>query len=179
MRKIGSAKETEEKKKKNMIWISAIMLAVLVFGTVGYAFSSYLGTRTPDVEPDLNVNGKFRVEFEGQNFYLTNSLEQVENVPVETTITLNDYVGKNLYFDAENFATLVDAVQFFSNYAGRVQEACYGSCERDIPEKDCTENIIIWKESEENKVYQEENCVFIEGDERAVDAFIYKIMGLK
>ena len=62
-------------------------------------------------------------------------------------------------------------------YASRIQEACYGECERDFPEKDCSENLIVFKEMEERKIYQEEKCIFIEGDLLSVDAFLYKIMG--
>src|SRR3989344_1756426 len=62
-------------------------------------------------------------------------------------------------------------------YSQRIQLVCYGSCEQDLPEKDCSEEIIVFKDSQENKVYQEENCIFIEGDIKAVDAFLYKILG--
>ena len=63
-------------------------------------------------------------------------------------------------------------------YTGRIQEACYGKCDKDLPEKDCTQNLIVWKDSAENKVYSQGKCVFIEGDLRAVDAFLYKIFEL-
>jgi regulator of sigma D len=59
-----------------------------------------------------------------------------------------------------------------------MQEACYGSCERNLPEKNCTENIIIFKDSKENSVTQQDKCVFIEGDLRTVDAYIYKLFEL-
>ena len=180
MRKVGTEKYLEEKKKTNAIYIGVFMLGVLVLGTIGYAFSAYReSTNANNGNQDVNPDGKFGVEFEGQTFYLTNSLEQVKEVPVETTIGLNDYVGKTLYFSVDDQATLYESYQFLSKYSNRLQEACYGSCNKDLPEKNCTENMIIWKESENNKVYQQDKCVFIEGDLRAVDAFLYKIMGLK
>jgi hypothetical protein len=38
--------------------------------------------------------------------------------------------------------------------------------------------MIVWQKGAENKVYQKDNCVFIEGDMKAADAFLYKIFGL-
>lgn len=173
MRKVGTEQHMEEKRKRNALYISLFMLAVLVFGTVGYAFATYQGVGN-NQNQDTQEGG---IEFEGQTFFLLNTLEQVNEVSVEGNYNLNDYVGKNVYVDSENPSVLIDAIQFLSRYSSKIKEACYGSCERDLPEKNCSENIIIWKDSENNRVYKDESCVFIEGDSRAVDAFVYKLMG--
>ena len=62
-------------------------------------------------------------------------------------------------------------------YSYRIQDACYGECERDLPEKSCEEKIIVFRESQEKQIYQEGNCIFIDGDLSSVDAFLYKILG--
>jgi hypothetical protein len=65
-----------------------------------------------------------------------------------------------------------------ARYASRFQEACYGECEKDLPEKDCSEKLIVFRESEVKKVYEEGSCVIIEGDMVAVDAFLYRVLGI-
>ncbi len=175
MRKVGMEQHLEEKKKKNATYISLFMLAVLVLGTIGYAFSTFQGNSDGTQNGQQNLEGG--VEFEGQTFYFSNTIEQVNNVSIEGNYNLNDYVGKTLYIAAENPSVLTDALQFLSKYSSKIQEACYGPCEKDLPEKECSENLIIWKDSEENKVFKNESCVFIEGDSRAVDALVFKLMG--
>ena len=177
MRKVGTEKELEVKKKRTTIYISLFMLGVLVISTIGFSFVSNLGT--DDNQPTTNeqVAGKSNVDFEGQTFYLTNSLEESKNVSVEITATLDDYVGKTIYVSSKNSGVTMELFQLFSKYSARIQEACYGSCDEDLPERDCSENLIVWKDSAENKVYQEDKCIFIEGDLRAVDGFIYQLMG--
>jgi hypothetical protein len=180
MRKIGNEESLAQKKKRNTLYISIFMLAVLVLGTVGYAFASYEGTsNNGQSQQSVGADGRFSVVFGGQTFYLTSSLEEVKNVSVNVSLTLNNYAGKPLYISSGNGAVLSETYQIFSKYSSRIQEACYGPCEKDLPEKTCSDNLLVWKDSEENRVYQEDNCVFIEGDLRAVDAFIYKLVGMR
>jgi hypothetical protein len=85
---------------------------------------------------------------------------------------LNENVNSHIYLN-------------FINIAERVQSACFGDgdCEENFPIKDCTNNFIIISEGEENKIEQDQNCVFIEarsGNELAViDEFLLKTIGVK
>ena len=92
-------------------------------------------------------------------------------------VDFNNYAGSTVYVVSENQAVFFEISATMGRFL-RVQEACYGPCEEDLPEKNCTDNLIIWQDSPENKVYQEENCVFIDGDMRTVDAFLYDLFGL-
>ena len=74
-----------------------------------------------------------------------------------------------------NSQGLNQALGFLGPFVSRIQEACYGPCEEDLPEKSCEDNLIVVKESEESKIYQEENCIFIEGGTGAIDAFFYRL----
>ena len=49
--------------------------------------------------------------------------------------------------------------------------------DRNLPEKECNGdyNFIVIRESEIEKVYSEDNCIFIDGDIKSIDAFIYNI----
>lgn len=183
MRQIGSERELEQKRKRNVLVLSLFMLAVLVIGTAGYAFLS--NPNPQDVSAENNNQEKVRFDgtrwvliMDSENFYFLNSPDSAENISVNTTLSLFNYKGMPLYIASDNNAVNSEIASTVGRYASRVQQACYGSCGNDLPEKNCTENLIIWKDSAENKVYQEENCVFIEGDMSAVDAFLYRLFGI-
>ena len=185
MRKIGTGKEIEEKRKRNILYISAFMLFVLVIGTIGYGFISNpnigdSGVNATEISNGkvIQQNGRRVATINGQIHYFSNSLESTANISVDVDYNLLDFSGVSLYIDANNTAVINEIGLVLNNYAGKISEGCYGQCSRDLPEKNCTDNLIIWKDSLKNKVYQEEKCIFIEGDLRAVDAFLYKILGL-
>ena len=179
MRKILSEKESEKKRKTNTLLLSIVMLAVLLVGTIGYGFMS--STRTPknnDGETNSsirNVGGRWEINYNNNLFYLDNSLEEVKNISVTSYSTLSSLAKSTLYISSDNDAVFSELYSVLGRYA-KTQKACYGPCEEDLPEKNCTDNLIVWKDSAENKVSQEGKCIFIEGDLRAADAFIYKLL---
>ena len=107
---------------------------------------------------------------------MLSNYEDIEEIVVESDKKPEDYLGNVLYIDAENQGVLQEIAGTVGLASSRVQEACYGSCDENLPERNCTDgNLIVWEENDENRVYQEEQCVFIKGDMGAVDAFIYKL----
>ena len=182
MRKIGTDNQIE-KRKKSTLAIGIFILVLMVLSTLGYAFIYGPGFSSQQDNPQssepTNVGGKWAVNFEGQTFYFTHSKDEVSEIEVSSTANLNDYVNTQLYVDSTNQAVNSELAAVLARYSSRIQRACYGSCEEDIPEKDCTTNLIVWKDAAESKVYQEQNCVFIEGDLRAVDAFLYHLLGMQ
>jgi len=161
--------------------ISVLLLGVLFLGTIGYGFMSSLrnsGSNGGKQDSPRNVGGKWEINVNGKTFYLETSPDEAENISVNIYKTISNYAGSSLYISSENDAVFNELYSVLRNYAPRIQKACYGSCpDLDLPEKDCTDNMIVWQGSLENKVYQEENCIFIEGDMRAVDAFLYNLLG--
>lgn len=179
MRKIGSERELEKRKKRNMTIISLFILAVLVVSTAGYAFISRpddgSNTGTSNAEGTVRYTGSlWAVTINGVELLFTNSPEEVENVSVEGDYSLVKYSGASVYLVSGNTAVKNEIATTLGRYTAKMQEACYGECTEDLPEKDCSSNLIVWADSSQNRVYQQENCVFIEGDLRAVDAFLYK-----
>ena len=171
MRKIGSEQELEKKRKRTVMILSFFMLVVLVLGTVGYGFI-YSGSSSNAAQEENGIS-------QAQSLSLSYPQETVREIPVEITLALNNYIGKTIYISSKNPQVTREIAANLGKHSARVQEACYGSCSEDLPEKDCSENLIVWEDSIENKVYQEENCIFIQGDIRAVDAFLYKILGFQ
>lgn len=175
MRKIGSQKESDAKKKKLTAVIGAFFLAILILGTVGYAFiySPSFYSNTP---AQNNIVDPRAVEFEGQSFVFANTPEEVSDVSVNVEKSLDDFLGLSFYVDIKDAAAAQEVMGFLTPYIGRAQQACQGPCEQDLPEKTCEDNILIFSNEPEPKVYQEDNCVFIEGGLEGADAFIYHLM---
>ncbi len=183
MRSITSREQIEKKQKRNKAILGIIIIFLMVFSTAGFAIYQTSGTTsTPDsTEPDdgLNFNGQYWVyNVSGQPFYFTNLQSLTEDIPVATTISLQEYSGQALYIDSEDQLVLNEIGVNLGRFSSRIQEACYEECDKDLPRKQCDQNLIVYRESEENKVYQDQKCVFIEGDIKALDAFLYHLLGL-
>jgi len=189
MRQIGSEEIRNRKKKRNTIFVGSILIFLMVFSIVGFAFIGHgfgggsVGNSGENSSGTTQggdfYNGQYWVVNRGgQQFYFTNSFEETSDVPVDTNLTLQKIAGNVLFIDSKDTTILNELSLNLGRYAQRLQPACYGHCKEDIPEKLCDEQMIVWVESENNKVYQEDKCVFIEGDTLAVDAFLYKILGV-
>jgi hypothetical protein len=179
MRKITDKGKIESKKKKIVI-VSLLLLALLVLSTLGYALISNPGggqdeKKTENVQ---NIGGLWIADFGEERLYFSNSPEEVRNISVEVDFySLEDFFSRPLYVVSNKEGITQEIAQNIGRYTDRMQPACYGKCDEDLPEKNCSDNLIVWKEADENKVYQNESCVFIEGDMKAVDAFLYRLFG--
>lgn len=182
MRTIGKKEDHALKAQKNGRNFALFILGMLVLSSIGYAFLSNpnVGTQTTSQKNSgvVQVGDRWVFGESGSEISLTYSPEEVENVSVSFFGNLNDYVQEPLFLDIENPGILNEIASPLQQYASRMQEACYGNCSRDLPEKDCTENIIIFKENTVQSVRQQERCVFVEGDMRAADAFIYNLFSI-
>lgn len=179
MRKIGSEHDKEKKRKRNNLILSIFLLLILVGGTAGYAFITNPSSTPPAENPSgQQSGGRWTVPVDNQPLSFTHSPEEVHDVPVDLSLSRSSYLGNSLYLTSSNPSINSEIASTLGIYASRVQPACYGACDEDLPEKNCADYLIVWKDSTENKVYQQQNCVFIEGDMRAVDAFLYRVLGI-
>lgn len=177
-----SAEEQTRKGQRRIRALSLLMLVILLGSTAGFAFISYQQD-TPAAAPgegDVQDTGNgWQLRWHDQTFSLRASPSAVADIPVSATHTIDNYAGAVLYVDAESDAILAELDSTLGKYASRLQPACYGRCERDLPEVNCSTNLIVWRSAEEGNVRQEEQCIFIDGDIRAVDAFIYRALGVQ
>jgi len=183
MKKIEKQADLEKKARKNQIIIGVVMIVLLTASTLGFALMR---------QGDQTTTSK--KEYLGQTFVQYNGLWNIEKtnllfqfMPSETfdvlingTYNINDYSGKTLYF--VNYVP--EAELIINNLQGQIlryQEACLENCEGDFPVKDCLEdNVIIFVESDDNRVWKEGTCVYISGDYvKGVDSFNYRLYGLR
>lgn len=187
MRRIITAEEKAKRDKKRARMLSVLMLVIMLGSTAGFAFISYQQDQQPQQASQQQgqeqlqetANG-WLFRFQGQQLLALTSPAAAADVPLDTTVTLEQYAGETLYVDAESEAVVNELATTVGRYASRVQQACHGTCERDLPEMNCTQgNLIVWKAADDNMVSEEERCIFIEGDMRAVDAFIYRVFDVQ
>jgi len=108
---------------------------------------------------------------------LSNSQESVANIQVKSSKSIADYAGKVIYLDSDSSLVANEIKSTLGLYSSRIQPACFGSCEKNLPELNCSDNLIVWNSSKIDNIYQEDECVFIEGDIKTLDAFIYHTFG--
>lgn len=183
MRRIETSEEKEARQKRKSMFISLALLFILVISTLGYAFLSFQENNNGSGNKNLNSTQpqtsdmRWLLEYKGKQMSLVSSKESVSDIPVDIFLDINNYQNNQIYIDSENNSGIFYelALNFEIYTSKRPAPACYGSCEENIPEKNCSSFLIVYNKSDENKVYQKDNCVFIEGDIRAADAFIYKL----
>ncbi|MBU1136242.1 MAG: hypothetical protein ABIG37_01985 [Nanoarchaeota archaeon] len=188
MRKIRSNEDIRKSENMKKIIVGVVLVGLMVLSTVGYAFNQ----TGRDVKKALEYNGfKFTLEEDGLwhgslNEYESATVynpEDTENISSYSKSSINNYQGKTVYFSHDSD---VRGIQEISRNIGglieRIQFACLDDCEENLPIKNCTDNVIIIRESKETLINQEENCIYIlsEADEtiRACDAFIFKLFGV-
>ncbi len=179
MKRIQTAEEVEKKQRVVKLVAGSVLIFLMVFSTAGFALNGIGGNSdSEEISEEVYFDGNYWIYNLGnQQFYFNNKLEDTSEVSVDISSKLNDFSQKSMYIDSENVEAFSEISNNLGRYSSRVQEACYGECERDIPEKDCSENLIIFEEGVERKVTQKDNCIFIEGDLLSVDAFLYEVLG--
>jgi len=200
MRKILSKEEKVKKETRNKVIIGLVLVAIMIFGTVGYAFFSnptdnnkakitYKG-----IEFILNENNLWQFKVQNLGFETQYNPKETENISVPVSASVYTYSGKPLFFLGQGAAKQEIARNLWNVLSRAPQDGCIKSYEKlcgdNTPIKNCSEdNIIIIQEqnyteiSEEDiEIKQEDNCIFIAApyaeQGRAADAFLFKILGI-
>lgn len=178
MTKILSVVELAEKQRRNKRLGSIVLISLLVLSTLGFALSSVSNNDPATQKSGSYFNGQYWVyPGAGRDYYFSYGPSELDFTNIDFDMTLADVQGKILYLDnPESLASLIVESNLIG-WSSRIQPACYGSCERDLPEKDCSEPIIVVRLSETESVSQQDSCIFISGSDKTVNAFLYRILG--
>lgn len=182
IRKIESREASDRRSRKNILVLSIIMISILVLSIAGY-FSIGENEGRDISEGVQNIGDYWIFNHEENIIRVSNSLESTKNVSIINSKKISDYRGKIVYLASEYEAWTYEISSVLQNYAGRIQRACYGNCSENLPEKNCNDTMIVMtelniSEGANGKIYEQNNCVFIEGDLRAIDAFIYQLFDI-
>jgi len=191
MRKIISKEEELKKRKRNQILIGGIMIFVMFSSIIGYSLSGLGNTSSTSVKYNglkfIYESGFWNVDKDDFKFSFSYNPNQVEKLNSNFNL-LDNYLGKPLYIYSENSEAEIEIYKNLFNQnkiVQRVQYAClsHEKCDENLPIKNCEDNFIIIKEAEENKIVQNNNCVFIYGKKenlvKQTDSFLYKITGIQ
>ena len=200
MKKIRT-KYSEAKKQKRNQMIVGIVLIFVMFGSVFGVIVGSFGQNKDNSNIKYN-NIKFVEQNDfwfankgGLNFVFKNNPNQVEKIDVELNY-FNSYENKPLYIYSEDYMAELEVSRnfFYQNQiVQRVQSACLdeeadifnltSTCETNSPIKNCEDNFIIIRESNETKIMQNENCVFIQGKKenliKITDEFLFNVFGIR
>jgi len=176
----------ESKKRRNKLYIGFALVVLMVMSSVGYAIMSNEKNqegstiKTYKNHEFVQQNGVWISSVNGTIIYFNNFPEESENVSVSGNFNLNDYTGKPLYIVNMNNAVSVIITNLNKNIL-RYQEACLDNmnCSSDLPVKTCDDNLIVFVEGNEDKVWKDKNCVYLSGDLfKAGDAFTLRLFSI-
>ena len=185
MRKIETKEIIEKKQKKKQLILGIILISLLTLSTAGYSIMNNKSQGNSIVQDNgikfYQQNGFWIAETADQKFVFQNLPSEVDDISIETNMTLGSYYGSVVYFNQISDGA-IEILTNINDFILRYQEACVKNetCEGDLPTKNCDDNLIIFVDNpEETKVYQEGNCIYISGDQSCgADAFLYKILGI-
>lgn len=161
------------------------MIFLLTASTAGYSIMSKDSDSDSTVTDSgiifYRTSGAWKAIIGEQTFQFQNLPSEVSNVEISGEYNLGNYANVPIYFNSLGVGASEILINI-NDYVQRYQEACIldSPCEKDVPSKNCsTSNVIIFETGNSNKVYQDENCVYISGDEvKGADAFLYKTLGI-
>ena len=192
MRKILTQEQKDKRIKRNQLIIGSILIGVMIFGTLGYAFSG----RENENSEKIDYNGITFVKndyywmfnLQGYEFITMYNPIEVENITFLSYSSINNYAGKPLYMVSDFNEPNYEISRNLNPFVSRINGACLSEdCDNDFSIKNCSiDNIIIIQEPEKEgtkeSIYQQENCIFItssiENQTRYVDAFLFKVLGI-
>ncbi len=193
MRKILSRDEKDKKVRRNQLVIGMILIGVMIFGTLGYAFSGRENENSEKIEYKgiefIKTNDYWNFNLQGYDFITKYNPQETENISFLSYSSMNNYANKPLYLVSEFNEPNYEISRNLNPFVLRIQNACISEddCIGNLPIKNCSaDNIIIIKEinneSPKEEIYQQDSCIFIiaslENQTRYVDSFLFKILGI-
>ena len=178
------AAHTEASSRRSSQLFLYFTLFIMVVSSVGYAFLSSPSTDQPlpDASGPKGVqnqgNGVWTANVYGASFQFFTDPVVVSAVVFESNLTFAELASATLEYNVQS-PGLGEALGMTLGQLVQSQPVCIGPCTEDIPERDCTTPVISWNQTAPlNRVYQRNQCVFIEGTRTAFDAWIYRLTGL-
>lgn len=173
-----------KKRKRNTNLIIAITAGILmILSVVGFALNL-----KPQKEKNegfwefkVNIYGK---EIIVKTIYLKN---ETNEVILNYAPDIQHFINKKIYFYTdpkikENSQRLL----YYISMVALIRETCvinYECFNKELPLKDCTNEIIIFEYSNQTEINKKEQCIIIKGNEttieKSIDAFLYEMFKIK
>lgn len=179
----------DKKEKRNKIIVSLILVLIMGLSTLGYSFynsekQNYNEKEYNNIKMSFQEDGLWHFYFQDYEFATRYTPDETANITGIINSNLYTYQNLLLYFSSDSdYEGMEEIAKNIGRFTQRYQQVCLKECEENLPVKNCSsDNIIIIKESNETLIKQEENCIYIFGQQgeilRATDWFIFKILGI-
>jgi len=195
MRKIISKYEEGKKKRRTQFIVGGILIFIMVFSLLGYAFqdqninggSSSNSTLDYNGISFVNQNGLWAVNYGNQRIAFTYHPSQIPSADLTNlTKNIDNFSGKPLYINSYDYNAESEIKMDLSPFASEIKDACLegADCNQNsqLPVKNCGDNFIIIQNGSGN-VRQEQNCIFISGQGedliKLTDNVLFKIFGIR
>lgn len=195
IKRLESKDKKLKKEKRNQLILAAVLVLVMFGSVFGIVFSYNSGNTSSSNSSVLfngynfNIeNGFYTITLGASKFYFSSNPNDVNNLPKDVNLsrTLSNYSKQDVYVSSIDYPSYSEIVQVFNPYVTRIQGACkLGEVCSDytLPIKTCDDNLIVIKVSTQNKIYEDKNCVYIEGKKsdllKLTDEFLLRELGLK
>jgi hypothetical protein len=195
IQKLLTKEEKKKRNQRNQLIVGIILIGIMILSTLGYALNSDTNSESSTEIVDYNgvkftkSSDYWYFNYQNNEFMTRYSPKEIEDIKFSSFITLQNYANKPLYFVGNSGDSVYEISRNIdSRFVMRSQMACISSlnCTEDLPIKNCSDNVIIIREpsaNEKERIYQENNCVFIiskaENQTRFADVFLYKTLGIK
>ena len=171
-------------KKTQLIVI--FIIVIMISSAIGFVYIN------PDANQNANAinykgfdftltsSGKYIVNIEGKEFifdYLPDEIKDIE-MPDFSLASDKYYLITNPLDKNENIDYSLNKIGYTLNLLGiRAVLACdiEQECDPNMPIKDCSNDAFYFKKSNVNKVYLQDKCLVIEGDETGLSKSVDKI----
>lgn len=192
MRKLTSKEEQKKKEKRNKVLLGTILVFVMfgsVFGIVVNSFGSSNSGKEEIIykgQEFERINNYYVFKIGDYSFYFLSDPRDFLEIDSEVNLSksLASLNGRVLYLSSEDSYSSQEIYQNLYSYVERIQLACLEgeTCEDEsLPLKTCQDNLIIIKQSESNKIYEKENCIFVEGKQedliKLTDELLLRLIG--
>jgi len=197
IKKLQSKKDKNKKKKKNQRLLAIVLIFIMfgsVFGVIVTFFNSSLSKDKTQAKNDnymgfdlTNVNGYYALTLGNKNLYLStdpNDLQKID-ILINTTKSLSYYSQKPLYIDSFNSYASQPIEQNLYGTPERISSACINATDCanvNAPIKTCKDDVIVIRIGLENKIYDDNNCVYIEAKkadmDEVIDSFLLRLSGI-
>jgi len=187
MRKILTKSQQKSKERFNQILVGLVLIFIMILSVLGYGL---VGRDSSKEEKIIfngiefkKINNLWEIEQENFKFVFKYNPKEIERVNSQVDY-FDSYYNKPLYISSENLEATEEIYQNMYSFVERMQKACLNEeeCEGDLPIKNCENNFIIIRESNNSRITQNQNCVFIEGNQenlvKLTDDFLFKILGI-
>ena len=192
MRKIVSKHEEGRRKKRNQLIIGGVLMAVMLFSVIGYAFENYIAGNTASSNPSMTYNkvvftqqnGYWGANYSGSNLLFSYNPGQV-SLNASLASNINDFFNKPLYIYSYDSNAEAEVRNVLYPFASQIQDACPSGMQcssQQLPVENCSSNFIIIQEGNAS-ASQQDNCIYISGRGQnlimSIDAVLFKILGIK